>query len=104
VSLATVDVTAAEPEVVLDPLRETDPRGRYTAGVRLPVTVRELHLRVVINRTLTLEEAVEVPAVVFAAPAPAVRVAPPTVQVQVIRAAQPFHHPEDDEVPTDEEK
>lgn len=104
VSLATVDVTAAEPDVVLDPLRETDPRGRYTAGVRLPVTVRELHLRVVINRTLTLEEAVEVPAVVFAAPVPAVRVAPPTVQVQVIRAAQPFHHPEDDEVPTDEEK
>jgi len=104
VSLASVEVTATEPEVVIEPLRETDPRGRYTAGVRLPVTVRELHLRFVINRALTLEEAVEVAAVAFAAPVPAVRVAPAPVQVQVIRAAQPFRHPEDEEVPTDEDE
>lgn len=104
VSLATVDV-AADPDVVVEALRENEPRGRYTAGVRFPVALRQLHLRFTINRSLVLEETVDVPEVVVAAPAPTARVAPaPTVQVQVIRSAQPFHHPEDDEVPTDEEK
>jgi hypothetical protein len=104
VSLATVAVTAAEPGVEIEALRENEPRGRYTASVRLPLTTRELHLRFTINRVLTLEEALEVPEVVVAAPTVTARVeAPRAVQVQVIRAAQPFHHPEDDEVPTDEE-
>jgi hypothetical protein len=104
VSLATVDV-AADPGVVVEPLRENEPRGRYTAGVRLPTAMRQARLRFTINRALTLEETVEVPEAVVAAPAPTARVAPPpSVQVQVIRAAEPFRHPEDEEVPTDEEK
>ncbi|MDO9019787.1 MAG: FecR domain-containing protein [Deltaproteobacteria bacterium] len=105
VSLAAVEVTAAEPGVVIEGLREVEPRGRYTAGLRLPLTTRQLRLRFTINHALTLEETLDVPEVVVAAPAPTARVAPPpTVQVQVIRAAQPFHHPEDDEVPTDEDE
>ena len=104
VSLATVDVSA-DPDVAVDPLRETDPRGRYTAGVRLPLTRREARLRVTVNRAVTLDETLEVPEPIVAAPVAVARAAPPpSVQVEVIRAAQPFHHPEDDEVPTDEEK
>lgn len=107
VSLATLDVAAAGPDVVIAALRETETRGRYTAGLRFPVTARELRLRFTINHVLPLEEVVDVPEVVLApaVAAPVARaVTAPTVQLQVIRAAQPFHHPEDDEVPTDEEK
>lgn len=102
ISLATVEV-AGDPGVAIDPLREAEPRGRYTAGAQLPRALRELHLRFTVNRTLTIEDSIEVPEAVVPAPVapPPTATTPPTVQV--IRAAQPFRHPEDEDPPTDEE-
>lgn len=102
VSLADVNV-AADPGVAVEPLRETEPRGRYTAGVQLPAALRQLHLRFTVNRTLTLVEEVDIPELVVSRPVVAPAAPPPTTQVQVIRAAQPFRHPEDEDPPTDEE-
>jgi len=59
-----------------------------TAGVRPPLTRREARLRVTVNRAVTLDETLEVPEPIVAAPVAVARAAPPpSVQVEVIREA-----------------
>ena len=102
-SLAAIDV-AGDPGVTADPMRETDVRGTYGAGLRYPRGLRTARLRFTVNHAAVFEETVELPQPTAATIAPAPRPpAPAAVQVQVIRSATPFHRPEDDEPPPEEE-
>ena len=103
VSLASIDV-AAEDGVSADAMRETETRGTYSAGIRLPRGLRTARLRFTVNHALTLEESVDVPNAIVSEPAVTTRAAPPAaVQVQVIRSAQPFRRPDEDDPRPDEE-
>jgi hypothetical protein len=102
VSLARVEASASE-GVTVDPVRETDQRGVYTATVRWPRGVRSTRVRFTINEALQFDQdaRVERVQVVAARQAAAPRPDPARVQIEVLRVAPP-RDPEDEPLNTEE--
>ncbi|MFO0607613.1 MAG: hypothetical protein U0324_30910 [Polyangiales bacterium] len=97
VSLARVEASATD-GVTVDPVRETDQRGVYTATVRWPRGVRATRVRFTINEALQFDQDARVDRVQVVPPRPAAQAAraPAPPVVEVIRMAPP-RDPEDDE-------
>jgi hypothetical protein len=103
VSLARIEA-AATAGVTIDPVRETEQRGVYTATVRWPRGVRATRVSFTVNEALRFDEEARVERVEVVAPRPAqaARVVAAPASVEVIRLAPP-RDPDDDERPNPEE-
>ena len=102
VSLARVEAVASN-GVVVDPVRETEQRGVYTATLHWPRGVRACRVGFTVNEALHFEQEARAERVQVVAPqAPPPRYDPATVRVETMRIAPP--RDPDDDAPFDREE